>query len=102
MTRQERVIREVIERLTVGDEIAHARLIEMLRGLLPRRRQVSQAKKQKQAKRESRAERVAALREALRALDALPEYGSPDVNIGVSNAYSAILALITEKPHDRA
>ena len=46
--------------------------------------------------------REAALREALRALDALPEYGSPDVNIGVSNAYSAILALITEKPHDRA
>ena len=38
--------------------------------------------------------REAALREALKALDSLPEYGSPDVNIGVSNAYSAILALI--------
>ena len=38
--------------------------------------------------------REAALREALKALDNLPEYGSPDVNIGVSNAYSAILALI--------
>lgn len=38
--------------------------------------------------------REAGLREALKALDSLPEYGSPDVNIGVSNAYSAILALI--------
>lgn len=38
-----------------------------------------------------------ALREALKALDQLPEYGSPDVNIGVSNAYAAILALIPTK-----
>ena len=40
--------------------------------------------------------RAGALREALRAIDALPEYQSPDVNIGVGNAYSAIVALIPE------
>ena len=40
--------------------------------------------------------REVALREVLKALDSLPEYGSPDVNIGVSNAYAAILALIGE------
>lgn len=45
--------------------------------------------------------REAALRDALKAIDGLPEYGSPDVNIGVSNAYSAILALIGEKPHEQ-
>jgi hypothetical protein len=43
---------------------------------------------------EAEAIREAALREALKALEQLPEYGSPDVNIGVGNAYTAILALI--------
>lgn len=41
--------------------------------------------------------REAALREAAKAVDALPDAKSPDVNIGVANAYAAILALIGEK-----
>ena len=43
--------------------------------------------------------REAALREALLAIDALPEYESPDVNMGVGNVSSAILALIDKPAH---
>lgn len=45
--------------------------------------------------------RADALREALEAIDAIPEAGSADFNMGVSRAYVTILDLIPqEKPHE--
>jgi len=42
--------------------------------------------------------RADALREALEAIDAIPEAGSADFNMGVSRAYVSILALISQEP----